>query len=450
ISIDTRTLKSGDLFVALRGPRFDGHQFVAAAQAAGAAGFLVADDAANISSSLDDKLVRVKDTFTALNDLGRAARSRTAAGIVAVTGSVGKTGTKDMLRTALSALGATHASSGNLNNHWGVPLSLARMPRDAEFGVFELGMNHPDEIAPLSRLVRPHAAIVTAVTAAHLEFFKSIDDIAAEKASIAAGLERGGTFVLPADSPHVTVLRETARKFGAAKILTFGTQGNADARLISVATEATGMQIAAEIAGTRLTYDIGLTGRHLAMNSLAVLAAVSALGVNVRAAAANLSLVQPTEGRGARHVVPVSNGFVTVIDESYNASPAAVLALVESLGQSRAQSGRVIVALGDMLELGPDSPAHHAGLASPLIANRVDLVFTCGTLMEHLHNALPRELRGGHAKDSAALAPLIAQAVQAGDVVAVKGSHGSAMKKIVDALLALGARASAPRAVNGE
>ncbi|MDX2222047.1 MAG: UDP-N-acetylmuramoylalanyl-D-glutamyl-2,6-diaminopimelate--D-alanyl-D-alanine ligase [Rhodospirillaceae bacterium] len=449
VSIDSRTVKAGDLFVALRGPTFDGHDYVAAAFAAGAAGAIVSAHPKAISATLEHRLVRVKDTFIALQTLGAAARARSTARIVAVTGSVGKTGTKDMLRTVLSAQGVTHATGGNLNNHWGVPLSLARMPRGTRYGVFELGMNHPGEIAPLSRAVRPHVAIVTAVEAVHLEFFDSVDGIAAEKASIAAGLDAGGTIILPADNPHIDTLRREAVRHGAARIITFGTDESADVRMVGYADGEIG-QVVAEIGGERMTYDLGLRGRHWALNSLAALAAVAALGADIGRAAGNLAHVSPGAGRGAKHDIDVAGGAATLIDEAYNASPASVRALADALPAPVARTqGRRILVLGDMLELGNDGPALHAGLAPHLIGAGVDLVFTCGPLMEHLHAALPRTVRGGHARDSAAIAPLVAAALKAGDVVAVKGSHGSRMDKVVAALLARGRPAEPQRAANG-
>jgi UDP-N-acetylmuramoyl-tripeptide--D-alanyl-D-alanine ligase len=449
VSIDSRSVATGDLFVALRGPKFDGHDYVAAAFAAGAAGAVVSVHPKAISASLEHRLVRVKDAFTALQALGAAARARTTARIAAVTGSVGKTGTKEMLRTVLSEQGATHATGGNLNNHWGVPLSLARMPRQTRFGVFELGMNHPGEIAPLSRAVRPHAAVVTAVEAAHLEFFESVDGIAAEKASIAAGLEPGGIMILPADNPYIATLRRETARHGAARVVTFGTQSDSDVRLINH-VDGDIAQVVAEIGGERLTYDLGLRGRHWALNSLAVLAAVAALGADVNRAAASLAGVTPDAGRGAVRVIRLDAGTATLIDDSYNASPAAVRALAEALPVPDAHArGRRILVLGDMLELGADGAALHAGLAAHLAAVGVDLVFTCGRLMEHLHNALPRGMRGGHARDSAELAPQVLAALRAGDVVAVKGSHGSRMGIVVEALTAHDQQPAPQRMANG-
>lgn len=448
ISIDTRTVQKGDLFVALKGPTFDGHEFVGAALKAGAAGVLVHQPVSDLDSdNSHTRAVVVKDTFAALENLGRAARARTKAKIVAVTGSVGKTSTKEALRAALSAQGATSATLGNLNNHWGVPVSLSRMPRETAFGVFELGMNHPGEIAPLSKQVRPHVAVITAVEAVHLEHFESIDGIAHEKAAIMAGLEPAGTVVLPRDSAQFDTLAQAATGYGA-KVVSFGSDdGTSDALLVSWTLTPSGTQVAADIAGHRHTYEIGAHGRHWALNSVAVLAAVHALGADVGRAAAAFANLNAPAGRGARREVHGPNGVFTLIDESYNGSPASVRAMADTVG-AMALDGRKILALGDMLELGDAAGDLHAGLAPALRTAGIDLVFTAGPMMERLHDALPREMRAGHAKDAASLVPTITGAMRDGDVVAVKGSNGSRMSVVVKALGALDP-APGPRAANG-
>ncbi|MSO98237.1 MAG: UDP-N-acetylmuramoylalanyl-D-glutamyl-2,6-diaminopimelate--D-alanyl-D-alanine ligase [Rhodospirillaceae bacterium] len=449
VSIDSRTIANDDLFVALQGPNHDGHAYIGTALAAGAAGILVHREPKTFSPSNKDKLLLVKDTFTALNDLGKAARARSGAKIVAITGSVGKTGTKEALKLAFDALGPTHATAGNLNNHWGVPLSLARMPRESRFGVFEIGMNHPGEIAPLSKLVRPHVSIVTTVAAVHLEFFESVAAIADEKASIAAGLGADGVAILPADSEHIDRLIAYTRGLGCKTIYTFGTNGNAQSRLVSVAFTQTGMQVAADILGSRITFDLGVIGKQWALNTLAVLTAVKAVGGDVQAGAAALSRLAPTKGRGTRSIIGLAHGTATLIDDSYNASPISVKALADTLGQMRqGHKGRLVLVLGDMLELGPQAPALHADLSGAILANGIDTVFTAGPLIEHLHNALPRDKRGGHAKDSSALAPLISASIQPGDLIAVKGSNGSRMSIVVEALHGLAH--AMPKAANGK
>jgi UDP-N-acetylmuramoyl-tripeptide--D-alanyl-D-alanine ligase len=450
VSIDSRSVAKGDLFVALQGPNFDGHDYVVQALEKGAAAALV-HRAIKDSDSYHDRLIVVKDTFLALQDLAKAARARTGARIIAVTGSVGKTGTKEALKLGLSVQGKTHASEGNLNNHWGVPLSLARMPAEAKFGVFELGMNHAGEIAPLSKLVRPHAAVITAVEAVHLEFFSSVAEIADEKAAIMAGLEPGGAVILPRDNPHYVRLSAAAKTYGCQNVLAFGTGGDAFARLVAWSLTPDGTQVAAEFDGRRIMYDMIVSGRHWALNSVAALAAVHAVGADYHLAAGALAKLAAPVGRGARTRVTVDGGSIMVIDESYNASPAAVRVLADTLAQMHqpvggTRGGRLIMVLGDMLELGSAAPALHADLAESLKLADIHLVFTAGTLTKHLQDALPPEMRGGHAPDSKALVPLVLDAVRAGDVVAIKGSHSSHMDVVVDALRAL---KPTPKAANG-
>jgi len=446
VCIDSRKVKAGDLFIALKGPNFDGHAFALQALKQGASAAIVHSEIKD-SGEYHHHLVMVKDTFAALQNLAVAARARTNARIIAVTGSVGKTGTKEALKLGLSILGKTHATEGNLNNHWGVPLSLTRMPADAAYGVFELGMNHAGEIAPLSKMVRPHAAIITTVEAAHLEFFDSIAAIADEKAAIMAGLEPGGTVILPRDNAQHARLVATAKTYDCRNIVSFGTSGDSAARLVSWSLTPDGTQVAAEFDGERITYDMIVSGRHWALNSVAAIAAVRAIGADFHSAAGALSKLDAPEGRGARRHVTLDGGKVLVIDESYNASPAAVRVLAETMAQmhqpvggpldKNGGGGRLILVLGDMLELGESAANLHAGLAPSLKAAQIDLVFTAGALMENLHKALPAPMRGGHAADSKALIPLVTAAVRAGDVVAIKGSHSSHMEHVVAALLAL-------------
>ena len=438
VSIDSRSVAVGDLFVALQGPNFDGHDYVKHALENGAAAAIV-HRAPKDSDSYHDRLIVVKDTFHALQDLAKASRARMKGRVIAVTGSVGKTGTKEALKLGLSVQGKTHASAGNLNNHWGVPLSLARMPADTGFGVFELGMNHAGEIAPLSKLVRPHAAVITTVEAAHLEFFNSVADIADEKAAIMAGLEPGGTVVLPRDNPHYVRLAAAAKTYGCANVRAFGTGGDAYARLVAWSLTPDGTQVAAEFDGRRMMYDMIVSGRHWALNSLAALAAVDAIGADMHLAAGALAKLAAPAGRGARTRVEIDGGSFVVIDESYNASPAAVRVLADTLAQMHqpvggTRGGRLIMVLGDMLELGSAAAALHADLAESLKLADIHLVFTAGSLMKNLHDALPQAMRGAHAADSKALVPLVLGAVRAGDVVAVKGSHSSHMDRVVDAL----------------
>lgn len=436
VSIDSRTLDPGDLFVALRGPKFDGHDHVAAAQRAGAAGALVqrVPDGLGVS----ERLVLVENTGLALEALGRAARGRTSARICCITGSVGKTGTKEALATALAALGSTAATRGNLNNEWGVPLSLARMPRNSAFGVFELGMNHAGELAPLSQLSRPHVAIITTVTDAHKEFFTSIEEIADAKAEIFRGMDESGIAILHRDSPHYGRLAAAAKKSGVHRIVGFGVSTEAEVRLIEHRPGNACDEIRAVIFGQEITYRLGLTGRHWAINSLAVLAAVDALGGNFLRASASLATLQPLIGRGMRHSVAVEGGSFEIIDESYNASPAAMRAAFAVLaGCIPGPNGRRIAVLGDMLELGTDTAALHAQLADYLTEAKIDLVFTAGPHMAALNAVLLTTICGGHALDSSALIQLLKDTLRAGDVVLVKGSLSSRMATVVEGLQAL-------------
>jgi UDP-N-acetylmuramoyl-tripeptide--D-alanyl-D-alanine ligase len=434
VSIDSRTIKPGDLFIALTGPNFDGHAYAAKALAAGAAAVLVSHRPDDLAA--DAPVLLVEDTFAALQDLGSVARLRAKAKIVAVTGSVGKTSTKEALAVCLGALAPTFATAGSLNNHWGVPLSLARMPADCTYAVFELGMNHAGEIGPLSRQVQPDVAIITTIEAVHLEHFGSVEAIADAKAEIFEGMSPNGAVVLNRDNPHFARLVAAARTRGLSRILGFGTAEDADARLTDCSTHAT---CSAVIKDKPLQYSVSLPGFHHVMNSLGVLLAVRALGGDVVNAARALATLKPIKGRGIRKRVLLPQGTLTIIDESYNASPVSMEASLQVLKTSDpGTGGRRIAALGDMLELGERSPLLHATLAEPVRANGTDLVFCCGPNMKHLFDKLPAHLRGGWAEDARALGPQIAEAMRGGDVVMVKGSAGSRMGVVVDALSALG------------
>jgi UDP-N-acetylmuramoyl-tripeptide--D-alanyl-D-alanine ligase len=440
VSIDSRTVQTGDLFVALKGPNHDGHDHVASALAAGAAAAMVAHPPADVPAAAP--LLVVRDTLHGLEGLGRAARARSRAKVAAVTGSVGKTSTKEALRLALDAGGKparpTHASAASFNNHIGVPLTLARLPDDAEFAVFEIGMNHAGEITPLTRMVRPNAAIVTTVEGVHTEnFADGIDGVAAAKAEIFDGFTPGdGVAVLNRDNRFFDFLAERAKARGAKRIVGFGADAKAEFRLAEFKPEPAASTVVAEAHGRRLTYRIGAPGRHWAFNTLAVLAACQALGVDIEAAATAFAGIAAPKGRGQRHRVALGGSTYELIDDSYNASPVSMRASFEVLKAALpAAGGRRIAVLGDMLELGPTAPELHAGLAEPLAAAEVDLVFTCGPNMRRLHDALPPVRRGAHASDSEALLPLVRAALRPGDVVVVKGSLGSRMGRIVAALL---------------
>lgn len=432
VSIDSRTIEPGDLFVALKGERLDGHAFVAEALRKGAAAALVEERPNDAPKGAP--LVVVEDTTKALADLARAARGRTEARIVAVTGSVGKSGTKEMLKLALGSAGPTSASEGSLNNHIGVPLSLARLPRDAAFGVFEVGMNHPGEIRPLAQLLKPHVGVITTIAPVHLKAFDSIEAIADAKAELFDGMVWNGYAVLNRDNAQFARLERAARLCGIRRFVTFGAASESDVRLVNYAPDARGGTLGVRAGGREFAYRLELAGRHWAENSLAVLAAAMALGVPLEPAAKALAALRAMKGRGGRHTIRLAGGDFELIDESYNASPASVRAALDVLGRAE---GRRLAVLGDMLELGPDAPRFHADLAGAVEAAGVACVFAAGPLMGALYDALPESLRGGHAENSAALVPLVLDAIEPGDVVMVKGSAGSRMGVVVEALLAL-------------
>ncbi|MCB9948935.1 MAG: UDP-N-acetylmuramoylalanyl-D-glutamyl-2,6-diaminopimelate--D-alanyl-D-alanine ligase [Rhodospirillaceae bacterium] len=447
VAIDSRTVAPGDLFVAIRGPNFDAHDFVAEALARGAVAALVHRPPPGVAA--DAPLLTVDDTLEGLTALGRFARLRSRARVAAVTGSVGKTSTKEALRLALAAEAKTYASAGNLNNHWGVPLSLARLPPACVFAVFELGMNHAGEIAPLSRLVKPEVAIITGVEAVHLENFPSVDAIADAKAEIFAGMSPAGAAVLNRDNRYFPHLVAHARTQGLSRIWSFGEHPQCDARLDECALFATGSVGRAVIRGEPIDFTLSVPGKHWVLNGLAVLLAVKALGGDMATAARALNQFAPMKGRGAARRVVLdragARGAFVLIDESYNASPTSVTAALAVLGQTAPQGqGRRIAVLGDMLELGPEAVDLHRSLATAIRANGVEAVYACGPLMTALMDDLPPALRGAHAPDSAALADIVADAVRPGDVVLVKGSLGSRMATVIAALDRLDAAAARP------
>jgi len=429
VSIDSRSIAPGDVFIALRDQR-DGHDFVADALARGAMAAMVDHAPQGVVDTA--KLLMVGDTLAGLTALGAAGRARATARVVGVTGSVGKTTTKEMLRVALGAFGATHASAASHNNHWGVPLTLARLPRDAAFAVIEMGMNNRGEIAPLSRLAQPQIGIITSIGTAHIGLLGSQAAIAAEKGDIIAGIAPGGTAILPADSTFAAELVARARDAGLT-VLTHGEAAGADARLLSYQASPEGGMAEIALAGQHIALRLTTPGRHVALNACAVLAAVQALGLSPEKGAEALASFTAGAGRGALRRIRVAGGEALLIDDSYNASVASVRAGLAVLAAQPAK--RRIFAFGDMLELGAEGPAQHAALA-PDAAQNSDLVFCCGPLSKNLFDALPAHQRGGHFPDSAALAPALRAALQPGDAVLVKGSLGSRMSLVIAALLA--------------
>ena len=434
LSIDSRTLRAGDAFFAIAGENRDGHAFVSAALKAGAGVAIVAGDRVS-EMPLGAPLLVVSDVLDALRQLARAARARSQAKFIGVTGSVGKTGTKEALRLALSRSGETHASAASYNNHWGTPLSLARCPQSARFAVLEMGMNHAGEIAPLTRLVRPHIAIVTTVEPVHLEFFGTVEKIADAKAEIFEGIEPGGAAVINRDNDQFARLSRAAKSAGVTNIVPFGEHEDAQVRLIKCALQPDSSTVQARVLGTDVTYKLGAPGRHVVLNSLAVLAAAKLAGADLALAALALADLAPAAGRGARMTLNLRGGPAILIDESYNANPASMRAALALLGQAPLGTfGRRIAVLGDMLELGPQGAELHRSLADAVIANAVDVVFCSGPLMRALWEALPSERRGGYAEESASLEAEVLGAVGAGDAIMVKGSLGSKMGPIVKTL----------------
>jgi UDP-N-acetylmuramoyl-tripeptide--D-alanyl-D-alanine ligase len=433
LSIDTRTLRPGDLFVALKDQR-DGHAFVADAFEAGAAAALVSEGYE--AQPKDGPLIRVASTLAGLEAIGRAARARLGAEarVIAVTGSAGKTGTKDMLRAALSRIGPTHAADKSYNNHWGVPLTLARMPPETRFGVFEIGMNHAGEITPLVRMVRPHIAIVTTVEPVHLAQFPSVEAIAEAKAEIFLGLEPGGTAIINRDNTHFEILRARAEAAGA-RIVSFGQDARADVRpkVLELSSEGTSIELA--IGGRDVHFRVAVPGIHIARNALAVAAAVAAAGADVETALPALATLPPPPGRGSRAELPLAGGKILLIDESYNANPASMRAALAVLGTvPRASYRRRIAVLGDMLELGAQEKTHHVALKDAVDAAGTDLVFACGPNMAHLFDALSPEKQGAWALSSEALREQLLAELRPGDVVMIKGSNGSRMGPVAEAL----------------
>ncbi|MET0272985.1 MAG: UDP-N-acetylmuramoyl-tripeptide--D-alanyl-D-alanine ligase [Phenylobacterium sp.] len=426
VSIDTRSIEPGDLFVALGGVR-DGHEFVGQALAKGAAGVLA-------SQAVDAPAVMVADTFAALEKLGVAARDRaTGARRGGVTGSVGKTSVTQAILAGLKLAGRAHSSVKSYNNHIGVPLTLARMPRDTERAVFEIGMNHAEEIRPLARMVRPHAVVVTTVGPVHVENFPEGEvGVARAKAEIFEGLEPGGVAVLNADNAWFDLLKAEAERAGAT-VRTFGTAEGCDARLIDFQGAAGHAVVQARFHGKGLDFPILQTGFHWGLNSMAVLLMLEALDVDLGDGLAALGSFEPLEGRGAEQTIQVQGGSLTLIDESYNANPISMASAIATLGARKTQ-GRRIVALTDMLELGPQGPEFHAALAEPLADAGIDQVFAAGPLMKSLWDALPPTRRGGYAETAAELAPQVVRAVEPGDLVMVKGSNGSKAGAIAMAL----------------
>ncbi len=448
VSIDTRTIKAGDLFVALTDVR-DGHDFVAQALEKGAAAALVTHRPDGVTQ--DAPLLIVDDVLHALERLGRAARARTQARVAAITGSVGKTSTKEMLRAVLEKQGKCHAAEASYNNHWGVPLTLARMPADADFAVIEIGMSNPGEITPLSQMARPNVVMVTTVAAAHLASFENLAGIAQEKSCIMDGLEAGGVAVLNGDITTSKILQDHAAKLGARQVLFGETAPDWTVGDVRITGDVTVIKAAG--AGNDYLFKLSVPGRHFAMNAVGVLAVVEALGADPVAASLDIAGWVPPAGRGTREIIVTDMAndgeSLELLDDAFNANPTSLIASLEVLaaskptdGVGRIVKGRRVAILGDMLELGPDEIAMHSAFAQNSHLQGLDIIHCAGPLMRHLWDALPEEKQGQWAATAAELVPRVTRLVDAGDVVLVKGSKGSKVSLVVDAIRKLGHRRS--------
>ncbi|TPL90622.1 UDP-N-acetylmuramoylalanyl-D-glutamyl-2,6-diaminopimelate--D-alanyl-D-alanine ligase [Mesorhizobium sp. B2-3-13] len=452
ISIDSRSLQPGEAFFAIKGEAMDGHDFVTAAIKAGAGVLVVAEGKLPSLGRLTAPIIVVEDVLVALEKLGVAARARSQARIIAVTGSAGKTTTKEALRHVLSAVGKVHASAQSFNNHWGVPLTLARMPADCDYAVFEIGMNHPGEIRPLVKMVRPHVAIVTMIAAAHLGFFRNLDEIAKAKAEIFEGLEPDGAAVLNRDDARFKLLDKMAQAAGVEHVYGFGENARSTFKLVKCELHADHSDIAARISGHDMIARIGAPGRHMVQNVLAVLGAAHLIGADLDKVALALADLSAERGRGKRHVLrhpggstsgqpggsasDQPGGQITLIDESYNANPASMAAAMALLNATPVTGeGRRIAVLGDMLELGDHSAKLHAALADLIVGTGTRTVFLGGPEMRSLAEALPGDIRTEYRAGVEELKPVLLAALKPGDVVMIKSSKGIGFAKLVDALL---------------
>jgi len=435
VEIDSRRVQLGDLYIAIKGERVDGHDYVADALARGAVAALVSHVPEGLPRTAS--LLIVKDTLVALADMARFSRARSKAKIVGVTGSVGKTSTKDMLKIALSIHGKTYATTGNFNNHIGTPLNLVNLPPDAAFGVFEMGMNHAGEIRHLVEMVRPHVAVITNVEAVHLEFFKDTTAIADAKAEIFEHMADGGVAIVNADNQFCDYLLEKAKANRIPLRVTFGEKHGANMKLESYEPNQNGAEVVASSLGQTISFAIGATGKHFAKTALAALAVAQALQLPLPKTAAALADFTETEGRGKVLPLTVNGGKAWLIDDAYNASPAsmkAAIAKADEVWQMRGKKGRKVAVLGNMLELGESGPQLHAELSEALVLHQFHQVFTAGVLMQHLHNAIPKDMQASHMQEAKQLLPLLQKALLPDDILLIKGSHGSKMYELAAAL----------------
>lgn len=436
ISIDSRSLQPGEAFFAIKGEAMDGHDYISAAMKAGAGLVVVAEDKLAALGRLQVPKVVVPDVLVALEKLGVASRARSKAKIVAVTGSAGKTSTKEALRHCLSAVGTVHASDKSFNNHWGVPLTLARMPADTKYAIFEIGMNHSGEIRPLVKMVRPHVAVITLIAAAHLGHFKNLGEIAKAKAEIFEGLAPNGAALLNRDDAHWKVLDQFAHDAGVKNVVSFGEHQRSTYRLLECKLHADHSTIAARIDGKEYLARVGAPGRHIVQNALTVLAVAHLIGASVPAVALALGDLEAEAGRGKRYRLKLPRGAFTLIDESYNANPASMKAAMSLLKATEvSEKGRRIAVLGDMLELGAHAKKLHADIAGLIADAGADRVFLAGPEMKALADAMPEGAKFEYRATTAELAPLVLDAVKPGDAVVIKSSKGIGFSKIVDSML---------------
>ncbi|MEM9104264.1 MAG: UDP-N-acetylmuramoylalanyl-D-glutamyl-2,6-diaminopimelate--D-alanyl-D-alanine ligase [Pseudomonadota bacterium] len=436
ISIDSRTISKGHAFFAIKGDRVDGHNYTSAAVANGASLLVVSESKLPALGRVTAPMIVVDDVLESMRRLGVAARARTKARIVAVTGSVGKTTTKEMLRQVLGAQGKVHASVASFNNHWGVPLTLARMPQDTMYGVFEIGMNHPDEIRPLVKLVRPHVAIVTAIAAAHLGHFKNLAGIAAAKAEIFEGVAQGGFALINRDSEKFAQLRKAAAACDIPNIYAFGEHKQSDIRLLTWQALDNGSEASVDVLGQTCRFNINLPGRHIVQNALAVAGAAKLVGADLDRVGMALQNLEAAKGRGTRYQLQTGDGTFTLIDESYNANPASMRAGIELLRDTPvSEGGRRIAVLGDMLELGSFSQKLHTELKDTLTKARIDIALLGGPEIAALDGVLEDTLEHRHEAKVEALEPVLLDTVKAGDAVMIKSSNGIGFSALVKALL---------------
>ena len=436
ISIDSRSLKPGDAFFAIKGDAMDGHDFATAAIKAGAALLVVSEGKLPALGHLGAPMIVVPDVLAALEKVGVAARARSRARIIAVTGSVGKTSTKEALRHALSSVSKVHASSASFNNHWGVPLTLARLPEDFDYAVFEIGMNHPGEISPLVRMVQPHIAVVTLIATAHIGFFRNLDEIAKAKAEIFEGVESGGAVLLNRDDGRFKLLEKFARYAGIDNVMSYGENARSTFRLLKCTLEADHSMIVVRIDGRDIPVRIGAPGRHIVQNALAVLGAAHLCGADVPTVATALAAMTAESGRGNRHVLQLPDGPITLIDESYNANPASMKAAIELLDATPVYgAGRRIAVLGDMFELGSYSTKLHSVLAELIGSSRTDMVMMAGPEMKALADTLPEGFRAEYRSGVEELKSVLFKTLQPGDAVMIKSSKGFGFNFLVDALI---------------